>query len=148
MIKPEDERLHRYFDGELSPEEAAAFEEQMTDDDRLKLAALAEVRGLTAMALDAEAANVDLWPAIEKQIAASARRRPWHAFARRLSYGGAALAAAAVLFVVFHPAAGHVGNNECDVEELESDGASTTVLRMPDPGQDSTTTLIWTEEES
>lgn len=147
MIKSEDERLHRYFDGELSPEEASAFEEQMTDDDRLKLAALAEVRGLTAMTLDAEAADVDLWPGIERQLAAAARRRTRRGFARRLSYGGAALAAAAVLFVVFRPV-GHVHNNECDVEELESDGASTTVLRMSDPSQDSTTTLIWTEEES
>ena len=68
--EPHDVRLQRYFDGELSPAERAEVEAALTDDDRLKLAALGEVRGLVANTLSAEAAEVDLWPALEKQLGA------------------------------------------------------------------------------
>ena len=72
MGKAEDERLQRYFDGELPAEELARVEAALTEDDRLKLAALGEVRGLVANALIAEAADVDLWPASSATSAAAA----------------------------------------------------------------------------
>ena len=82
MGKAEDERLQRYFDGELSPEERGQVEAALTEDDRLKLAALGEVRGLVANALAAEAADVDLWPGIAQKLggggkAAAKPRRRW-----------------------------------------------------------------------
>jgi anti-sigma-K factor RskA len=156
MRKAEDERLQRYFDGELSAEERAAFEAALTEDDRLKLAALGEVRGLVSNALTAEAADIDLWPALEKQLGGAGKaeakaRRRWGMRAHPASWSAGLLsvaAAAALLFFVqpWHPA--HPGN-DCDVESIETSGAMATVFKlgdMPHKG-DASTTVIWTEEE-
>lgn len=155
MGKVEDERLQRYFDGELSDRERAAVESSLTDDDRLKLAALGEVRGLVAQTLTAEAADVDLWAGIERHLGgggkAQARaQRRWGMRAHPASWsaGLLAMAAAALLFVVqpWHPA--HAQNG-CDIESLETDGAVATVFHMDDSPHkgDEPTTVIWTTED-
>jgi anti-sigma factor RsiW len=159
MGKAEDERLHRYFDGELSPEERAAVEAALTEDDRLRLEALGEVRGLVANTLSAEAADVDLWPALEQKLrgggtgvgkAEARAQRRWGLRAHPASWsaGFVAAAAAALLFLVqpWHP--GHASNG-CDVETLETSGAVATVFTLHDTPHrgDAATTVIWTEEQ-
>lgn len=162
MGKPEDkaadERLQRYFDGEMPAEERAQLEASLTEDDRLKLAALGEVRGLVANALAAEAAEVDLWPALEAQLggggggkAAAKARRRWGFFAHPASWSAglvSAAAAAALLFFVqpWHP---QHASDGCDVESLETSGAMATVFKLSDMPHrgDSSATVIWTEEE-
>jgi anti-sigma factor RsiW len=157
MGKAEDERLQRYFDGELSPDERAQVEAALSDDDRLKLAALGEVRGLVANALVAEAAEVDLWPGIEARLGggggkaqAKARRR-WGLRAHPASWSAglvSAAAAAALLFFVqpWHP---QHAQNGCDIETLETTGAVATVIHMDDAPHrgDEATTVIWTTED-
>jgi anti-sigma factor RsiW len=155
MGKAEDERLQRYFDGELSPAERAEVEAALTEDDQLKLAALGELRGLVGNALMAEAAEVDLWPALEGKLgregkAAGKARRRWGMRAHPASWSAGLVmaAAAALLFFVqpWHPA--HATDN-CDVESLETSGAMATVFKlgdMPHNG-DSSATVIWTEEQ-
>ena len=156
MGKAEDERLQRYFDGELPAEERAQVEAALTEDDRLKLAALGEVRGLVANALAAEAADVDLWAGIERQLAGGGgkahdkARRRWGLRAHPASWsaGFVSLAAAALLFIVqpWHPA--HASDG-CDVESLETSGGMATVFKLSDMPHngDSSATVIWTEEE-
>jgi anti-sigma factor RsiW len=154
MGKAEDERLQRYFDGELSAAERAEVEAALTEDDRLKLAALGELRGLVGNTLMAEAAEVDLWPALEGKLgegkAAGKARRRWGMRAHPASWSAGLVmaAAAALLFFVqpWHPA--HATDN-CDVESLETSGAVATVFKlgdMPHNG-DSSATVIWTEEQ-
>ncbi len=155
MGKAEDERLQRYFDGELSPEERAQVEAALTEDDRLRLAALGEVRGLVANALAAEAGEVDLWAGIERHLGGGGKaqvkaRRRWGLRAHPASWsaGFVALAAAALLFAVqpWHPA--HAQNG-CDVESLETEGAVASVIHMDDAPHkgDESTTVIWTTED-
>ena len=155
MGKAEDERLQRYFDGELPEAERAQVEASLTEEDQLKLAALGEVRGLVGNALQAEAAEIDLWPALEKKLAgegkaAAKARRRWGLRAHPASWsaGLVTAAAAALLFVVqpWHP--GHAQNN-CEIENLETEGAVATVIHMDDTPHrgDESTTVIWTTEE-
>jgi anti-sigma factor RsiW len=155
--EPHDVRLQRYFDGELSPEERAEVEAALTDDDRLKLAALGEVRGLVANALSAEAAEVDLWPALQKQLgagsgkAATKARRRWGMRAHPASWSAglvSAAAAAALLFFV-QPWHSQHAQNGCDIETLETTGAVATVIHMDDTPHrgDEATTVIWTTED-
>jgi anti-sigma factor RsiW len=155
MGKAEDERLQRYFDGELSPEERGQVEAALTEDDRLKLAALGEVRGLVANALAAEAADVDLWPGIERKLggggkAAAKARRRWGLRAHPASWsaGLVSLAAAALLLVV-QPWHSQHAQNGCDIESLETTGAVATVIHMDDTPHrgDEATTVIWTTED-
>src|SRR5262245_47303561 len=131
MGKAEDERLQRYFDGELSPEERAQVEAALTDEDRLKLAALGEVRGLVANALTAEAADVDRWPALEKQLhgggggrvgkAEGRARRRWGFWAHPASWsGGFVAAAAAALLLILQPWHSAHAQNGCEIESLET----------------------------
>jgi anti-sigma factor RsiW len=155
MGKAEDERLQRYFDGELPAEERASVEAALTEDDRLKLAALGEVRGLVANALAAEAAEVDLWPALEAQLgggkAAAKARRRWGLRAHPASWsaGFLSLAAAAALLLFVPSWHSDHAQNGCDIESLETVGAVATVIHMddaPHPG-DEATTVIWTTED-
>src|SRR4051794_30087115 len=106
MGKAEDERLQRYFDGEMPAGERAQVEAALTEDDQLKLAALGEVRGLVANALMAEAAEIDLLPGIEAALGggsggfgiskaeAKARRR-WGLMAHPARWSSGFVAAAA-----------------------------------------------------
>ncbi|HWE28135.1 MAG TPA: hypothetical protein VHB97_09045 [Polyangia bacterium] len=155
----EEARLQRYFDDELSADERAAVEAALTDDDRLKLAALAEVRGLVANALAAEAADIDLWPALEQRFASVAAggkaqamaRRRWGMRAHPASWSAGLLSLAAAAALVFFVQPWHPGDvsNGCDVLSLETSGGVATVFKlsdMPHKG-DASTTVIWTEEE-
>ena len=157
MGKAEDERLQRYFDGELSAEERSQVEAALTEDDQLKLAALGEVRGLVANALTAEAADVDLWAGIERHLGgggkaqAKARRR-WGLRAHPASWSAGLLSvvamAAALLFFVQPWHSAHAQNG-CDIESLETTGAVATVIHMDDAPHkgDEATTVIWTTED-
>ena len=157
MGKAEDERLQRYFDGELSAEERAEVEASLTEDDRLKLAALGEVRGLVANALTAEAADIDLWPALEKQLgggggkAAAKARRRWGIMAHPASWsaGLVSVAAAAALLFFVQPWHSAHAQNGCEIESLETEGAVATVIHMDDAPHrgDESTTVIWTTED-
>jgi anti-sigma factor RsiW len=156
MGKADDERLQRYFDGELALAERAQVEAALSDDDRLKLAALGELRGLLTNALTTEAADIDLWsaiaPAIEKPVGraeAKAQRR-WGMRAHPASWSaGLATAAAAALLFVFQPWHPRLPGNGCDIESLETSGAMATVITMSDsPGRGADVpTVIWTEEQ-
>ena len=159
MGKPEDkaadERLQRYFDGELPDAERAQLEAALTEDDRLKLAALGEVRGLVANALTAEAADIDLWPALEKQLGggkaeAKARRR-WGMRAHPASWsaGLVSVAAAAALLFFVQPWHSQHAQNGCEIESLETVGAVASVIQMDDAPHrgDESTTVIWTTED-
>jgi len=159
MGKAEDERLQRYFDGELPAEERAQVEAALTDDDRLKLAALGEVRGLVANALMAESAEIDLLPGIEAALrgggigigkAEAKARRRWGLMAHPARWSaGFVSAAAAVLLLLFQPWHSAHAQNGCDIESLDSYGAVVTVFRMNDTPHksDETTTVIFTEED-
>lgn len=147
-------RLQRYFDGELPAEERALVEAELSEEDRFRLDALGEVRGLVANTLMAEAADIDLWPALERQLAAATepvksaaaarRRRSWglRAHPGTWSAGAMAMAAAALLFV-FQP---WQTGNACDVESLETSGGMATVFNLTDTPH-GPTTVIWTEEQ-
>jgi anti-sigma factor RsiW len=142
-------RLQQYFDGELPVEERARVEAELSEDDELKLLALGEVRGLVANTLMAEAADIDLWPALQKQLDADAKkklkpRRSWglRAHPGSWSAGTLAMAAAALLFL-FQP---WQTGNACDVESLETSGGVATVFNLNDTPH-GPTTVIWTEEQ-
>jgi anti-sigma factor RsiW len=145
MGKVDDELLQRYFDDTLVDSERARVEAELTDEDRERLAALGEMRGLLARTLEAEAADVDLLPSLEARLQRGRVRR-WTGGAT--SFGLAMAALAAFLFVV-RPWQPRLPTNECDVESLEVAGPMATVLRVQDRahGGDATTTIIWAEEE-
>lgn len=155
MGKAEDERLQRYFDGELSVEERARVEAGLTDDDRLRLSALEEIRGLVKNTLSSEAADLDLWSSLQPHLAPAndlerARVRRWvRGHMTSLSAGFTALAAAAALLIVFNPWHAQHSDNDCDIVSLETSGAVATVFNLSDVphGGDGPTTVIWTEEQ-
>ncbi len=143
------DKVQRYFDGELEPEERARFEAEMSADDRERLAALGEMRALLNAALDADAGEVDIWSGVSKQLQRQNAHRGWR---RSRLFGGAAsvFVAAAAAFIFFlrpwHPR--HPSNN-CDVEDLQFHGAYASVTQLDDVPHkgDGSTTLIWTEED-
>lgn len=159
MGKREDELLQRYFDGELEPDEKARVEAGLTEDDQLRLAALGEMRDLLRHTLTAESAEIDLWPALQAQVAptndlvqARARRQlpKWmRGRMTSLSAGITALAAAAALLLVFRPWHAPHSGNACDILSLETSGSVATVFSVNDVphGGDGPTTIIWTEEQ-
>jgi anti-sigma factor RsiW len=144
----QNDMLQRYFDDELAPDERARFEAEMTEDDRLRLAALGEMRLLLNHSLE-PAADLDLWSGVSKQLDKQKAHRGW---LRRRSVGGAAsvlLAAVATLIFLVHPWHPTHAENDCDVESLEVDNGYATVMQihdMPHEG-DGTTTIIWAEED-
>jgi len=81
----QNDRVQRYFDDELAPDERARFEAEMTEDDRLRLAALGEMRQLLTHALE-PAGEVDIWSGVSKQLDKQKAHRGW---LRRRSVGGA-----------------------------------------------------------
>ena len=90
--------------------------------------------------LDAEAAHVDVLPAVEKALSSRrlprVRRRP-----RRMWLGaaGATLAAVAAALIVFLRAP--TPTNACDIESLEVDGVVASVFHTGDA------TVLFAEEE-
>ena len=140
--------VQRYFDDELAPDERARFEAEMTEDDRLRLAALGEMRQLLTHALE-PAGDVDIWSGVSKQLDKQKAHRGW---LRRRSVGGAAsvlLAAVATLMFLVSPWHKATSDNDCDVESLEVDNGYATVMQihdMPHDG-DGATTIIWAEED-
>ncbi len=138
-----DERLHRYFDGEMPADERAAFEAEMTDEDRAKLATLAQSRALLIGALDAEAAGADVWQAVEARLR-PARRAPGRRWGGRPLVGASAglLLAAAALLVFLRPPAAPLATAWA-VKRLDVRGASVAIVAA-DEGE---TPVIWTTEE-
>ncbi|HZS39035.1 MAG TPA: hypothetical protein VFF06_19525 [Polyangia bacterium] len=148
-----DEDLQRYFDDELDAAERARVEAALTDDDRLRLAALGELRALTAGVLDAEAADVDVWSGVETALKKERTRR-WRDRVRGRRFMGTSagllIAAVATLLLLFKPwDPKHVPTDNCDIEMLETDGLQATVLDVPDAhhGGDNHTTILFTMEE-
>ncbi len=156
MGKAKDERLQRYSDGELPSGDRVGVEAALDEDDQLRLAALDEMRALLRNTLDAESAEVDLWPGLEAKLPvddlARARARRggfWRSRMTQLSASVTALAAAAALLLVFRPWHAQHPDNDCDIVSLETSGAVATVFNMNDVphGGDGPTTVIWTEEQ-
>jgi len=147
-----DDKLQRFFDGELPADERQAFEAAMTDDDRERLAALAEMRALLSNALAGASSEVDVWSGIEARLGGaipldSARsKRRWNA--RRLfgTSAGLLIAAAATFLFVVQPWHAEQLTDDCDVESLEVSGAQVTVLNDLPHARD-VATVIWTTEE-
>ncbi len=156
MGKPQDDLLQRYFDDELGAEARAAFEAAMTDEDRERLAALAEMRALLVSTLDAEAADVDILAGVERKLGLPKKKkaavRGWRDRVRGRTFLGTSAgllmaAAAAFLFMLGPWQAEHPTNN-CDVEHLEVSGSTATVLTVNDVAHTGdSTTIIWTTEE-
>jgi anti-sigma factor RsiW len=156
MGKADDERLQRYFDDELAAAERAQVEAGLSDEDRLKLAAMAELRGLLTNALTPEAADIDLWSAIAPAVELPASKaelkaqRRWGMRAHPASWSaGLATAAAAALLFVFQPWHPSGPGNGCDIELLETSGAMATVIALGESNSRGAEapTLIWTEEQ-
>jgi anti-sigma factor RsiW len=142
-MRDHDLELQRYFDGEMEPDERARFETALTADDRERLAALGEMRALLNATLEADAAGVDVWSGVSKQLTADARPRR----RRRQIWSGASvfLAAAAALVFFLRPGMSPIASNNCDVEDLQFHGAYASVIQLDElPGN---TTVIWTEDE-
>jgi anti-sigma factor RsiW len=149
-MKDRERDLQRYLDGEMEAEERARFEASLGAEERAQLAMLGMTGQAVRNALVAEAAGVDLWPAIEAKLGVRPVRRSsrWRRFG--LSSGLLAVAAAAGFFLLMQP--GHPSNN-CDVESLEVDGSLATVMTLHDNHRhivgkesDHTMTVIWHEE--
>ncbi len=147
-----DDRLQRYFDGELPDDERARFEAALTDDDRLKLQALGELRALTQAALTGEAEGVDLWAGVEAGLKKERTRR-WRDRVRGRRFmgtgAGLVIAAVATLLLIFKPwNPKHAQTNNCDIDLLETDGVQATVLDVADrPGGENHTTILFTMED-
>lgn len=161
-----DQLLSRLHDGELSADEAERLRAELTDEDKQKLQALAEVGALLSGTLSAEAdaAELDLWAKIETQLpeppvdgdaeapapapiprAAGGRILP---FIRRRTVQVTALlstlAAAAGLVFLLRPAA--LPSNRCDIEELDVAGQNATVIAVSDDNGHETA-LIWFDHQ-
>jgi anti-sigma factor RsiW len=153
MGKTEDAQLQRYFDGALDEHERRAAEAALTDEDRERLAALGEMQSLVRGGLEAEAAQVDLWPAIEARLEkAEAKQRAvrrWRMGARGMAGLSVAAAALGAFLFLVHPWHLAHPSNGCDVESLEVEGAVAAVLTVDDTPHhgDGPTTIIWTEED-
>ena len=141
-----NEDLHRMHDGESVPRAAVAVAapEPLDADDQLRLAALGELGAAVRHTLLTESQGIDVWPAIEKKLK-QAQMRSWRHRVRRAArpvlLAVPAVAAAVVIWLGGHG----VITNGCDIELLEVQGASATVLTVPD--RSGTTTVIWTTED-
>jgi anti-sigma factor RsiW len=155
-----DEELQRYFDGELDDATRRRVEGALDDDDRARLDALAEVRAALSNALLGEAAAIDLTGAVGEAIARDAERAaPVIPLAARrprrrgmvmgLSTGAGLLVAAAAAFLfLFRPVAvpGAPINN-AEIESLEVDGLSATVLSVDSHSGTENATILFAMED-
>ena len=143
-----DELLQRYHDDELSAAERTHVEVNLDAHGRARLAALGELHDLLGAHHALETDGIDLSStidAIERSapavIASPARKRRG---LLPVSVLGVLGAAAACMFMLFGPGATGKQSNEAEIESLEVEGGTATVLRMQDgsdPAQ--TTTVIW-----
>jgi ferric-dicitrate binding protein FerR (iron transport regulator) len=146
--------LQKLHDGELPAAEADLLRAQLSDEERQKLLALAELDEALATTLhtEAEAHSVDLWAGIAQKLdkldapgavkaSAISPRRRWMLPATALV---SALAMAAALALLLWPRPRTT--NHCDIERLEVAGSSATVLSVPDD-HGSATTLIWMDHQ-
>jgi anti-sigma-K factor RskA len=163
--KKRDELLQRYFDGELTGEERAAFEASMTPDDELRLAALAEMRAVLGAALDASASEIDLLPAIDAALkspsvtvsapaAASApvdelgKRRAHQRGVRTWVATTMAMAVAAAFLIIAKPWTGGPLGIDSDVEDLETEGAVVaSIFKVAGASDKNQATVIWTHDD-
>jgi anti-sigma factor RsiW len=154
MTMGKDDKLQRYFDGELPPDERAAFEAAMTDEDRERLAALAEMRALLSNALSSASAEIDVWSGVSAKLggatpideARSKRRRKMTGRRFLGTSAGLLIAAAATFLFVVQPWHADQLTDDCDVESLEASGAQVTVLNDLPHSKD-VATVVWTTEE-
>lgn len=146
MIRPDD-KLQRYFDGELGRSEARDLEETLpgSDPDRKRLAALGEMRTLLRDAAQQAAASAPseaMWTAIRTEIARGLEPSPterwlvrWREF-----WGGPArfwvpaMAAAACVMLTWMIADHTRASMPQDVviESVETTGVTATVFQIPD----------------
>lgn len=153
--------LQRLHDGELPEAEARELRDGLTDAEREKLAALADIDALIGGALSrtADEQPLDLWSELESRLAAELpvekpaapatatgqvvplrRRTAVRVTATVVSL--LAMAASVLLFVRPVPRPG----NGCDVESLEVAGQSAAVMSIPDEGGQEMT-LIWFDHQ-
>ncbi len=162
MSQVNDERLQRFFDGELTGDERLAVQKTLAEanetDANARLAALGQLSSVLRQSL-AVPADLDLWPQLETRLNAAdwatekrGLLRRWRDRARTRGYGGVsaglATAALAALLLVVRPWHPRHPENDCDVESLEVAGAMATVLRVSDSPHsgDGQTTIIWAED--
>lgn len=155
--------LQRLHDGELPEAEAHELRDGLTDVEREKLAALADVDALIGGALSrtADEQPIDLWAGLESRLAAELPVEKPAALATTTATGQVvplrrrtavrvtatvvsllAMAASVLLFVRPVPRPG----NGCDVESLEVAGQSAAVMSIPDEGGQEMT-LIWFDHQ-
>ncbi len=144
-----DDKLQRLFDNELPSDEAEALRRDLSDEDLLKLAALAELSETVRGTVSAEAATheLDLWSSLADKLPqqSSAQVIPLRRkILRRTTAIVSALALAASLVFALRP--GSPGDSNCEIEELEVVGTGATVMKVADDrGND--TTLIWFDHQ-
>ncbi len=154
MAANDDRDLQRYFDGELSPRQARRVYErlQQSPEDRDRLAALGEMRGMLreAHADVVEEPSFDqLWTRVEAGIE---EQRPLplaervQAWMRRHGLILAPVAAAVVVLVMLLGPADEpsVARNDCEIESLEvGQDSVSTIFTIDDPEETGETTVIW-----
>ncbi len=143
--------LHRLHDGELSAEERHAFESALDDDARARLAALGDLGSALRNTFEAESEGFDVAAAVMKKLEPARPPSLWARMAAAVrSYRMVwipGIAAAAIVAVFYIGPWRTVVTDECDIESLEVSGAAATVMKVPDPHGDGTSTVIWLDEE-
>lgn len=158
--------LHRLHDGELPAAERASAEAALVEEDRARLAAMAEVGAAIRNTLAVEAAGFDVVAAVMAALPegeagravadravpipiGSGRRSRLRAVAASRAVWVstlAAVAAAALLLVA--PWRGEVlPTDGCQIEALEVSGASATVLTEQGAHGQPSGTVVWLDEE-
>lgn len=149
-----DATLQRYHDDDLSLAERRAVEAELDEDDRARLQALGELRELLGAHHALEREEVELSSTIDAivrsappPIAEPPPRRGRRALLP-VSVIGVLGATAACLFMFFGAGRAGVPSNEAEIESLEVEGGSATVMRMQDTSDPTqTTTVIWASLE-
>lgn len=155
-MKRHDEKLQKYFDQELSPRQARAFQEQLqaSEDEQKRLAALGEMRAAIKATVEEGAAEGELdylWTRVQAQIAQAPRpslfmRFYWlmHRF-RALAATGTAVGLL-VLFISW-PGPKSGLRQEALIESLEMDPDTfSTIFTIDAPEADLKTSVIWIDE--
>jgi len=146
-VIPPDDRLQRYFDGELRGGDTRDLEEELSrsEPDQKRLAALGEMRTLlreSARDAAASAPSEEMWTAIRSEIAkgrqpslAERLRVRWQElWAGPARYWVPAVAAAGCVMLVWALAArtpAYVAQGVV-IESVETSGVTATVFQIPD----------------